>query len=309
MENLPPIKLNSDLSIENSILLPIVSRIAIYDNLRSIPRIIDYSHDSIQGFIDELPQKIYAFSHELGGKIPYTILKEVIENLIHAKFKEIIITIMANGNHILISDQGPGITDKDKVFFPGFTSASQSMKKYIRGVGSGLPIVKETIVFSGGSVDVEDNIRSGTVVSLRLESPPERFKNIREDSYLAPATAPTAAPAAAPADGNINPQPDNPELQKPGNTLKNEAFPDKQPYDNFENLKLSIRQTKILSIILELEETGPSKISKELDLSLATSFRELTVLEGAGLLIVTGAGKRKLTELGKKYLEYYSNNF
>ena len=305
MENLPPIELNNDVSIENSILLPIISRIAIYDNLRSIPRIIDYSHDSIQGFIDELPQKIYAFSHELGGKIPYTILKEVIENLIHAKFKEIIITIMENGNHILISDQGPGITDKDKVFFPGFTSASQSMKKYIRGVGSGLPIVKETIVFSGGSVDVEDNIRSGTVVSLRLEPPPESFKNIREDNYLTPA----AAPASAPPGGNINLQPDNPEMQKLENTLHNKAIPDKQPYDNFENLKLSIRQTKILSIILELEETGPSKISKELDLSLATSFRELTVLEGAGLLIVTGAGKRKLTELGKKYLEYYSNNF
>jgi hypothetical protein len=301
MENLPPIELNNDVSIENSILLPIISRIAIYDNMRSIPRIIDYSHDSIQGFIDELPQKIYAFSHELGGKIPYTILKEIIENLIHAKFREIIVTIMANGNHILISDQGPGITDKDKVFFPGFTSASQSMKKYIRGVGSGLPIVKEVIVFSGGSIDVEDNIRSGTVVSLRLESPPGSYKNMHEDSYLA--TAPVLP------GGGIDPQTDNPETQKPENILRDEAFPDKQPHDNFENLKLSIRQTKILSIVLEFEETGPSKISKELGLSLATSFRELTVLESAGLLMVTGAGKRKLTAMGKKYLEYYSNNF
>lgn len=301
MENLTPIEPNSDVSIENSILLPIISRIAIYDNLRSIPRIVDYSHDSIQGFIDELPQKIYAFSHELGGKIPYTILKEVVENLIHANFKEIIITIMANGNHILISDQGPGITDKDKVFFPGFTSASQSMKKYIRGVGSGLPIVKEVIVFSGGSIDVEDNIRSGTVVSLRLASPPGSFKNMNDNSYL--------VPAAEPPDGNINTQNDNSGAQKLENIPKNEALSDKQPHDGFENLKLSIRQTKILSIVLELEETGPSKISKELSLSLATSFRELIVLEDAGLLIITGAGKRKLTARGKKYLEYYSNNF
>ncbi len=301
MENLPPFELNSDVSIENSILLPIISRIAVYDNMRSIPRIIDYSHDSIQDFIDEIPQKIYAFSHELGGKIPYTILKEIVENLIHAKFKEIIITIMANGNHILISDQGPGINDKEKVFFPGFTSASQSMKKYIRGVGSGLPIVKEVIVFSGGSVDVEDNIRSGTVVSLRLESPAGNFKNMHEEGYL------TAA--SAPAGGNKNPLADNPEIQKLESAPKNEASADKQLRDNFENLKLSIRQTKILSLVLELEETGPSKISKELNLSLATSFRELMVLEGAGLLILTGAGKRRLTARGKKYLEYYSNNF
>jgi hypothetical protein len=294
MENLQPFELNSDVSIENSVLLPIISRIAIYDSMRSIPRIIDYSHDSIQGFIDEVPQKIYAFSHELGGKIPYTILKEIVENLIHAKFKEIIITIMANGNHILISDQGPGITDKEKVFFPGFTSASRSMKKYIRGVGSGLPIVKEVIVFSGGSVDVEDNIRSGTVVSLRLQSPSGSFKNMHEDNYL--------TPSAAAAGDNKDPQPDNPEMQKLESTPKIATSLDKQPRDNFEILKLSIRQTKILSLVLELEETGPSKISKELSLSLATSFRELMVLEGAGLLILTGAGKRKLSARG-------SNNF
>jgi len=71
--------------------------------------------------------------------------------------------------------RGRELLTRIKVFFPGFTSASQSMKKYIRGVGSGLPIVKEVIVFSGGSIDVEDNIRSGTVVSLRLESPPGSF--------------------------------------------------------------------------------------------------------------------------------------
>jgi Signal transduction histidine kinase len=301
MENLLPTELNNDVSVKNDTLLPIISRIAIYDNMRSIPRIIDFSHDSIQGFIDEVPQKVYAYSHELGGKIPYTILKEIVENLIHANFKEIIITIMENGNHILISDQGPGITDKEKVFFPGFTSASKSMKKYIRGVGSGLPIVKEVIVFSGGSVGIEDNIQSGTVISLRLESPAESFKNLHEDSY-SPSTDSSAH-------GYKKLLPDYSEIQKNENTPENIVSTGKQPRDNFESLKLSIRQTRILSLVLELEETGPSKIAKELDLSLATSFRELVLLEGAGLLMLTGSGKRKLTSKGKKYLEYYSNNF
>jgi len=301
MENLLPIELNNDVSVKNDTLLPIISRIAIYDNMRSIPRIIDFSHDSIQGFIDEVPQKIYAYSHELGGKIPYTILKEIVENLIHANFKEIIITIMENGNHILISDQGPGITDKEKVFFPGFTSASKSMKKYIRGVGSGLPIVKEVIVFSGGSVGIEDNIQSGTVISLRLESPAESFKNLHEDSY--------SPSIDSSAHGYKKPLPDYSEIQKNENIPENVVSTGKQPRDNFESLKLSIRQTRILSLVLELEETGPSKIAKELDLSLATSFRELVLLEGAGLLMLTGSGKRKLTSKGKKYLEYYSNNF
>jgi hypothetical protein len=175
------------------------------------------------------------------------------------------------------------------------------MKKYIRGVGSGLPIVKEVIVFSGGSMDVEDNIRSGTVVSLRLESSGEIFKNIQDSNFL------KSGPEQA--GGIKNTLNENSGTQIPGNKPKSEALADKQLFDNFANLKLSIRQTKILSLLLELEETGPSKISKELSLSLATSFRELMILEGAGLLMLTGAGKRRLTAMGKKYLEYYSNNF
>jgi Mn-dependent DtxR family transcriptional regulator len=76
-----------------------------------------------------------------------------------------------------------------------------------------------------------------------------------------------------------------------------------------ENLKLSIRQIKILSLILELEDTGPSKIANELGFSLSTSYRELISLENLKLLSLTESGKRKLTLKGKKYLEYYSNNF
>ncbi|MBU4450296.1 MAG: ATP-binding protein, partial [Actinobacteria bacterium] len=153
-EELTPGKLPNPL--EQEVMSSISGRIAIYDNMRSTPRVVEISYDSITRFLDETPQRIYSISHELGGKIPYTIIKEVVENLIHANFTEIIITILNNGNHIIISDQGPGIADKEKAFLPGFTSATSVMKKYIRGVGSGLPIVKENIFFSGGSVDITD---------------------------------------------------------------------------------------------------------------------------------------------------------
>src|SRR4030043_994461 len=165
-EELTPGKISNPL--EQEVTYSISGRIAIYDNMRSIPRVVEISYDSITRFLDETPQRIYSLSHELGGKIPYSIIKEVIENLIHANFCEIIITILNNGNYIIISDQGPGIIDKEKAFLPGFTSATSMMKKYIRGVGSGLPIVKETIVFSGGSVDIADNIKRGTVISLKI---------------------------------------------------------------------------------------------------------------------------------------------
>ncbi len=45
------------------------------------------------------------------------------------------------------------------------------MKRHIRGVGSGLPIVKECLGFAGGSVEIDDNLGRGTVVTLRVEPP------------------------------------------------------------------------------------------------------------------------------------------
>ena len=90
---------------------------------------------------------------------------------------------------------------------------------------------------------------------------------------------------------------------------KKDKTVEKQAGEDFDNLKLSLRQIKILSLVLELDETGPSKIAKELGFSLSTSYRDLISLEEAGLLRMTGSGKRQLTDMGKKYLEYYLNNF
>jgi hypothetical protein len=275
---------NSANLLEQETVYSILGRIAVYDNIRSIPRIIELSYDSITRFLDETPQKIYSISHELGGKIPYTIIKEVVENLIHANFVEIIITILNNGNHIIVSDQGPGITDKEKAFLPGFTSATSVMKKYIRGVGSGLPIVKETIFFSGGSVDITDNIKKGTVISLKIGDNNDKtaFDSISTIKDLASKETSVK------------------ELKEPENIIK--------PVEGFANVKLSIRQNKILSLVLELEETGPAKIAKELGFSLSTSYRELVFLENEKLLTLAASGKRRLSAKGKKYLEYYLNN-
>jgi len=282
-EELTPEK--SSKPLEQGAIYSISGRIAIYDNMRSIPRVVEISFDSITRFLDETPQRIYSISHELGGKIPYTIIKEVVENLIHANFTEIIITILNNGNHIIISDQGPGIADKEKAFLPGFTSATSVMKKYIRGVGSGLPIVKETIFFSGGSVDITDNIKKGTVISLKIGDANDKavFDSLSTIKDFADTETPIV------------------EKKEPENIIKLS--------EGFANIKLTIRQKKILSLVLELDETGPAKIAKELGFSLSTSYRELIFLENEKLLTLAESGKRRLSAKGKKYLEYYLNNF
>ena len=58
---------------------------------------------------------------------------------------------------------------KDKAQLPGFTSAIEPMKHYIRGVGSGLPIVKEYLDFSHGTISIEDNLGTGAVVTISPE--------------------------------------------------------------------------------------------------------------------------------------------
>ena len=68
-------------------------------------------------------------------------------------------------------------------------------------------------------------------------------------------------------------------------------------------MKVTNRQTKVLVLLMELGEAGPTAISKELHISSATAFREFVELEKMGLIHSRGDGKRALTEAGVSLLE------
>ncbi len=57
------------------------------------------------------------------GPSPIGVFRELIENLVHASFAGVVITILDGGNTVRVSDQGPGIPDKEAALRPGFTSA------------------------------------------------------------------------------------------------------------------------------------------------------------------------------------------
>lgn len=158
------------------------ARIALYDDLKSTPRTIDISPNNTKDFIDNLSQTVYEEARFFGGKIPYTVIREVAENCIHARFQEIVVSVLDNGNTIKFSDQGPGINKKEDVFEPGITSATQDMKKYIRGVGSGFPYIKEYMEVSKGTVYIEDNVSCGSVITISLiqKNPTQRTQNIKD---------------------------------------------------------------------------------------------------------------------------------
>lgn len=146
-------------------------RLAIYDNLGSVPKVVELSAADYQEFVDLMANKTYEASQSKGGSIPFSVIREVVENLVHAYFEECVITILDDGNTIRIADQGPGIADKDAALRVGFSTATSEMKQFIRGVGSGLPVAKEMLAFAGGKITIEDNLRQGAVVTLSLNKP------------------------------------------------------------------------------------------------------------------------------------------
>jgi DNA-binding CsgD family transcriptional regulator len=143
-------------------------RMAIYDSPLAPPQVISLSSEDFNQLVGELAARTHNYARERGGRIPFVVIKEIVENLIHAYFQDAVITIMDDGNTIRISDQGPGIRDKERAFLPGFTTATREMRQFIKGVGSGLPVAREQLAFLGGVISIENNLERGTVVTLQV---------------------------------------------------------------------------------------------------------------------------------------------
>lgn len=144
------------------------ARIAVYDDAAAAPRVVVIEPNDIRSYLEEITATVAKLAQDQGGKIPFTVVREIVENLIHAYFIEPTISILDGGNTIRFSDQGPGIQDKDRAMQYGTTSATNEMKRYIRGVGSGLPYVHQWLEDKGGSLTIEDNIHKGAIVTVSL---------------------------------------------------------------------------------------------------------------------------------------------
>lgn len=162
------------------------ARIAIYDSLKTAPRVIQIQGAPTHEYIEHIASLTYKHAKEAGGLIPYTVIREVSENFIHANFNEIIVSILDQGNTIRFADQGPGIQNKELVQEPGFSSATEPMKRYIRGVGSGLPIVRDYLDTTHGYITIEDNINQGAVVTISLIAAQTAVPSEPTEAPLAP---------------------------------------------------------------------------------------------------------------------------
>ena len=236
-----------------------IARVALYDDLKSAPRITKIEPAATNDYIEHLTTTVYEQSKLAGGKIPYSVIREVSENFIHAQFREIVVSILDDGNTIRFADQGPGIVEKEKAQQPGFSSAIEPMKDYIRGVGSGFPIVRDYLDDRDGSIVIEDNLTTGAVVTISLVAKP--------------------SPTPQDVSPHVQIQPE------PVTTL-------------LPHIPLTVREQSFLKILLQEGEVGVTDMAELTDNISSTTYNTFLKLEQDGLVEKTPNRKRALTTIG-----------
>lgn len=268
--------IEEDYSLVNS-----TARIAVYDDLLSSPKIIDIEPSDTKTYIGNLAATIYSEAKSLGGSIPYAVILQVAQNFIHAYFCEIVVSILDKGNTIRFSDQGPGIPDKEKAKQPGYSSATSQMKKYIDGVGSGLPIVKEYLETKHGIISIEDNINRGSVITISLNSPKtEEFSNLTTPTLNEPL---------------IQNTPVYKEIKEP-------QF-QQVPKEMLIVSSISKRGRELLTFFDRDSVWGVQDLATASNIPMSSTFNELKKLEDLGLIKFIGK-KRALTQQGCEVLKF-----
>ena len=244
-------------------------RIAVYPR-GGEPEITEVSAANPRSATRKFTRFVWERVSEAGGKVPEESIREVVENLIHADYSGVVISILDGGNVVRVSDKGPGLEDKSRAMEFGFSGAKPGALQEIRGVGAGLGIARAAAEKAGGKVTVEDNIGGGTVVTISVAG---------------------EAPAAGEATPAERPTPQR-------------RYPDGVP-----RMNISERQQKVLITVLECGEVGPSTVADRLEISVSTAYRDLSVLEEHGLVQADESGKRLISPLGRDLVEAIVNSW
>lgn len=238
-------------------------RVAVYPE-GGVPEITEMAAASPRAATAKFTKLVMDKVREQEGRVPEEAVREVVENLVHASYEGVVISVLENGNGVRVSDRGSGIVNKDRAVEFGFSGASPDASREIRGVGAGLGIARAAAEKAGGTLTIEDNIGGGTVVTISV---PVEDMGTEPQRPVARASAPRRYPDAVP------------------------------------RMNISERQQKVLITVLECGEIGPSTVAEGLEISVSTAYRDLSVLEEHGLVACEESGKRVVTPLGRDFVE------
>lgn len=329
-------KENGDEDAEGGALLTNPARIAVYDDAAAAPRVVVVEPKDVRAYLEEITGTVNKLSHEQGGAIPFMVIREIVENFIHAYFQSPTITILDGGNTIRFSDQGPGIREKDLALEYGTSSATEDMRRYIRGVGSGLPYAQQYMEDKGGSLTIEDNIAGGTVVTISIRPKVEAAEvsrspqaadhqqeaqgfaqqGMHQQPVYAQQPGWPAQAGAWPQQGMYQPQPfpqvppymqqgfqqtgyPQPGYAQPG--FQQAQQPHQQPVAPAAPAQPQVteRGSMVISYLSQHESCGPTELVREYGFSGPTWSRELGALVAAGYVMKDGQ-KHRLTGLGRQ---------
>jgi anti-sigma regulatory factor (Ser/Thr protein kinase)/DNA-binding transcriptional ArsR family regulator len=241
-------------------------RIAVYPG-GGTPEITEVSASNPGSATRKFTRFVSEKVREAGGRVPEEAIREVVENLIHAGYRGVVISVLDDGNVVRVSDKGPGVENKSRAMEFGFSGAAPGALGEIRGVGAGLGIARAAAEKLGGTLTIEDNIGGGTVATISVAGD----EAVTEEREAAP-----------------------PPPQR--------RYPDGVP-----RMNISERQQKALITVLECGEVGPSTVADRLEISVSTAYRDLSVLEEHGLVMADESGKRLISPLGRDLVEAIIN--
>ena len=241
-------------------------RIAVYTG-GGTPEITEVSASDPGSATRKFTRFVSEKVREAGGRVPEESIREVVENLIHADYRGVVISVLDNGNVVRVSDKGPGVENKSRAMEFGFSGAAPGDLGEIRGVGAGLGIARAAAEKVNGTLTIEDNIGGGTVATISVAGD----EAVTEEKEAAP-----------------------PPPQR--------RYPDGVP-----RMNISERQQKVLITVLECGEVGPSTVADRLEISVSTAYRDLSVLEEHGLVMADESGKRLISPLGRDLVEAIIN--
>ena len=276
------------------------ARVAVYDDPSAAPRVIVIDPKDIRDYLEEITATVSRLSKEQGGTLPFMVIREVVENFIHSYFRQPTISILDRGDTIRFSDQGPGIEEKERALEYGTTSATEEMRRYIRGVGSGLPYVQQYMQDKGGSLTIDDNMAGGTIVTISAVA-----RGDGSDPASSVFSAPSQNPSQVGAFGQAiqsSPPPVLPQqlgypiyqaypiLSQP---LAPQAYPQQAQ-------QTPHWQPGAPAYLAEHASVGPTELTRRVGHSQPTWTRELQALEEMGLIAKRkGEQKRSLTVSGQ----------
>jgi Histidine kinase-, DNA gyrase B-, and HSP90-like ATPase len=242
------------------------ARLAIYRDGEPGPKVEEVQGTGPEELIHKLCTAAESVIRDLGADLPQPALGALIENLVHAGFESVTVSILDRGRTVRVADRGPGIADKRRALEPGYSSAGATERRTIAGVGSGLAVAARQAERWGGRLEITDNLGGGTVVTLtftgavRGDARGERSEPLLAGLISRPPTA------------------DRPS-------------------------ELSDNGKRVLLLIAELGGAGIDTICDELRITASVAGSELDSLRRLGLLDQADRSHVVLTPAGLGYLD------